>query len=1344
MIHKLGQSHLAWLVFLVGMVLTGLAWRTVSVWEEKTAHHEFVLHTKDSVYAVQQRLDAYSATLHGARGLFAASAEVTRDEWRRYTAASGLGGHHPGVHTFAFIRYVAPHEKVDFEQRVRNDASINIVGYSNFAIFPPGKRDGYYPIEFIEPENTNLHLIGMDRGAEPDTRKTLERARDSGQLAASGHSHGAEQPGEARYFLMVLPIYRNGDHPSSVAARRATLFGFVTARIELASLLKEVVGFGALEELFFELYDGGSFAEKTLEMTRENLLYAVDGSNNLRAQAAKAGRFTLQTGIDVGGRNWRFFFGSRAGGAVGGYLPVVVLLGGVVTSTLMFALVLMLVTQRRRVMAEAVRQKSLFSQVLDALPVNVFLKDKDFRFVLINEESARTLGIAKEAAVGKTNFDVFAFEVAARLLEYDKQVFAVERLVTREECVVINGQEITLFAGKKIIRLPGSSEPMLLGFSVDIGERKKAERELEQQQRFVRQVIDNIPSIVFVKDADGIVLLINQAGAAYFGMTPEQFIGRNQTELFPQHQEVEEISRIDRLVIDQRRNVDMEEPLTLNDGQVVWLSMIKRPLPQPDGKVHVLGIATDITARKQAEMLAQRFGRLLQSSFNEIYLFDANSLYFLETSEGARKNLGYSDDELRRMTPLDLKPSFTPAGFERLVAPLRSGEQPSLLFETFHRRKDGTTYPVEVRLQLMQGEPPVFLAIILDISERLRLEEEAARARANELSRSLADAVGVGLIGLDTMHRVIFANPKAQEILGIAESAMQGKKLDDIVHAMTADGICLTDGTCPAWQAVAAGSGFQADDWSFLRGDGSRFPVSMVVAPVRDNDKISGSVLSFQDVTARKQAEEDIRDSESRYRSLFDNMQDGFAYCRMLFENGQPEDFIYIAVNAAFDRLTGLENVTGRKVSEVIPGLRASNPELFEIYGRVALGGEPERFETYVGELNRWFSVSVYSPKRGYFVATFDNISWRKQAEIALKETERRQAAILDNIPELAWLKDSESRYIAVNEPCALACGMSAAEVVGKTDYDFWPVEIAELYRRDDREVMASRRRKRVEEPLITRDGKDTWIETIKSPIIDGQGRVIGTVGTARDISARRAAEAALTHHMAELARVNDELDEFTHVASHDLQEPVRKLVAFSDLLRKDLGGELPLRAAQDLVFIVEAAQRMQRLVQDLLALSRTGNVSMVRAPVALDAAADRALEVLELRIAESGATISRVPLPTVLGDLTLLSQLYQNLIGNALKFVDGKRPEISLTAEQIDGVWVLGVRDNGIGIDPQYRDRVFQPFKRLHGRGQYEGSGIGLSICRKVVERHNGRIWVESEEGKGAHFKFTLGETGG
>jgi light-regulated signal transduction histidine kinase (bacteriophytochrome) len=236
---------------------------------------------------------------------------------------------------------------------------------------------------------------------------------------------------------------------------------------------------------------------------------------------------------------------------------------------------------------------------------------------------------------------------------------------------------------------------------------------------------------------------------------------------------------------------------------------------------------------------------------------------------------------------------------------------------------------------------------------------------------------------------------------------------------------------------------------------------------------------------------------------------------------------------------------------------------------------------------------------------------------------------------------------------------------------------------------------------------------------------------------ARRTQE--LAQRNSQLEQKNAELDQYAYIASHDLQEPLRKVISFSQLLEQDVGSELNEAASKDLYYIVEAAQRMRNLVQDLLAYSRAGSAAMNWETVSLDDCVDRALDAIALRMQETGARLTRDPLPDMQGDRTLLTQLYQNLICNALKFVRGRQPEIHLTAELDNDGWTLGVRDNGIGIGAEYTEQIFKPFQRLHSRSEYEGTGVGLAICQTTVERHGGAIWVESQPGVGSHFKFTL-----
>ena len=250
--------------------------------------------------------------------------------------------------------------------------------------------------------------------------------------------------------------------------------------------------------------------------------------------------------------------------------------------------------------------------------------------------------------------------------------------------------------------------------------------------------------------------------------------------------------------------------------------------------------------------------------------------------------------------------------------------------------------------------------------------------------------------------------------------------------------------------------------------------------------------------------------TDTNCKLLFDNMQSGVAYHEMIFENGKPVDFIFIAVNKAFEETIGLTNVEGKKGSELVPRIQESDPELFDICGRVAESGKPERIEYHIKALNRWYTSSLYSPKKGYFVSISEDITERKQAEKFVRKMQRQQKSILDNIPDIAWLKDNESRFIAVNSSFGRACGYNPNDLTGKTDLDIWPCDLAERYRADDREVMQSGKRKRVIEPLSDKEDGMQWIETIKTPVLDETGQVIGTVGIARDITERKRMEETL------------------------------------------------------------------------------------------------------------------------------------------------------------------------------------------------------------------------------------------
>jgi len=253
------------------------------------------------------------------------------------------------------------------------------------------------------------------------------------------------------------------------------------------------------------------------------------------------------------------------------------------------------------------------------------------------------------------------------------------------------------------------------------------------------------------------------------------------------------------------------------------------------------------------------------------------------------------------------------------------------------------------------------------------------------------------------------------------------------------------------------------------------------------------------------------------------------------------------------------------------------------------------------------------------------------------------------------------------------------------------------------------------------------------------------TLSTIADVIAqgieRRRAEDALAVHAAELARSNTELEQFAYVASHDLQEPLRMVRNYTQLLARRYRGVLDGDADTFIQFAMEGVDRMKRLISDLLAYSRVGTRKQELTPQPADEALKRALANLEVSLKEANAEVRVEPLPVVLGDAVQLEQLFQNLVGNAVKFQGEKPPRVHISAQQLGGEWRFAVTDNGIGIEPQYFERIFVLFQRLHGKEEYAGTGIGLAVCKKIVERHGGRIWVESKPGEGTTFYFTLAD---
>ena len=477
--------------------------------------------------------------------------------------------------------------------------------------------------------------------------------------------------------------------------------------------------------------------------------------------------------------------------------------------------------------------------------------------------------------------------------------------------------------------------------------------------------------------------------------------------------------------------------------------------------------------------------------------------------------------------------------------------------------------------------------------------------------------------------------------------------------------------------------------------------------------------------------------SESDLRAILDNMTDIFyrtdAQGRLLMLSHSVETVLGYSVDELLGRLA-----TDIYVNPLdrIPLLEAME----------AKGGSVTDYELQVRHKNGialWLSIScrMRLDELGRRVGTegvLRLIEERKRAEVNIQESRSMIRALLDASADAIMLIEPDGKILAVNGVTAGRFGHTAEELSGTSLWDLFPPEVAAARSKACQAVLDSG------EPVHTLDRRgDRYLDNSIYPVTGRDGTAVRLAIYSRDITVQKLAEARIADYVAEMERSNAELEQFAYVASHDLREPLRMISSYLQLLERRYGSQLGADGAEFLSYARDGAQRMDRLVLDLLELSRIGRRGAAFAALPALPAIQLAIRHLQPAITECGAQVTvrqTEPLPMIMGDTDQITRLFQNLIGNALKYrADDRQAEITVWWEPSGGGWTFHVKDNGIGIEPEYYEKIFRIFQRLHTRDKYEGTGIGLAICKKIVERHEGRIWVDSTLGEGSTFSFTL-----
>lgn len=501
------------------------------------------------------------------------------------------------------------------------------------------------------------------------------------------------------------------------------------------------------------------------------------------------------------------------------------------------------------------------------------------------------------------------------------------------------------------------------------------------------------------------------------------------------------------------------------------------------------------------------------------------------------------------------------------------------------------------------------------------------------------------------------------------------------------------------------------------------------------------------EVESRKVAEKEVAKREKRFRALIENIADGIVL--------NDENSLVVYQSPSVTRILGytFEDRRGKLViNDVHEDDKTGFVKLYE--DLAAMPGQPLPFqfrfkhkEGYYIWLEGVVTNLLHDRNVSGYVANYRNISERKTAEEKLRQERYLLRTLIDNLPVYIYIKDTQLRHLVNNKANVELIGAkSEAETIGKTVLDYFDADMAKEFMEADRKVLSSGKPVLdIEEKIVGHTNEVRWLLTSKIPLIEDE-KIVGLIGISRDITERKNAEillrelnASLALQASQLADSNAELERFAYIASHDLQEPLRTVRSFLQLLKKQCEGKLDEQATQYIDFAVDGAERMKQLIVDLLEYSRLGLIPEKFELVDMSSLVQRTIEMLNPLIASSGARLTVKNLPVIVGIKTQLGQVFQNLIINAIKYRSEAIPEIVIEGVEEQEHWTISVADNGIGIDPRFFDKIFVLFQRLNSESGRKGTGIGLAICKKIVEAHGGKIWVDSTPGIGSTFYFTV-----
>ncbi len=995
------------------------------------------------------------------------------------------------------------------------------------------------------------------------------------------------------------------------------------------------------------------------------------------------------------------------------------------------------ISERKKI-EDALRENEIiFSSFLENSPVYVFFKDKDIRSLRLSRNYEQMLGMPLGQALGKNMDELFPGDLAKSIVEDDKRILKEGQLVLVEE--ELNGRvyETTKFP----VYIDGSPE-MLAGFTVDITERKRAQEALLQSERKYRSLIETLNVGIFVTTLNGKFLQANSALAKMYGYDNlDEFMKLRAQKLYAH------VSDRKNIVTQLHKHGfvrNKEIVSTRKDGSTFWISLSAVLQHNEAGQATgLLGSISDITERKRSEELIQksekRFRSLIENSNDALTLLAADGTVLYEGPTVGRIT-GYDPNErvgknsLESIYPDDLP--LVQKTFESLLA--SAGNVVTARFRSVKR--DGTIWWTEANSTNLLHEPNVQAIVVnyRDVTERKKAED--ALRESEERFRQVVEASPMGMHMYQLYgDRLVFigSNPAADRILGIDNTQFIGKNIEDAFPSLAATEI-------PERYRLAARQGIPWDQIQVDYNEGNIHGAFEIHVFQTGQDRV---VVMFLDITDRKKAETALLKSEKRNRAIVTALPD------LLFQVSADHVFLDCVANDPNLLLQPPDQLVGRTMEEIFP------PYLAELtVGKLHAAletGEMQIFEysLFVNNKDRFFECRMTQLDADSVLALVRNITESKQIEEALRESEQRYRTLFEHANDAIFVETQDDQILDVNEHACQMLGYTREELLSLHVTDLIAPEV-HRQRRAIRSELSEYGRKPFESLDVCKDGTRITVEVTNSILPNGLALSI-----VRNITERKQAENELRKREREVRKLNadlerrviertsqleianKELEAFAYSVSHDLRAPLRAIDGFSRILMEDFSGQMNAEAQSLLGRVRDAGQNMSQLVDSLLWLSRMTRAELRRESVDLSLLARKAIENLRQMNPERAVKFSIQSDVSAHGDVRLLGIVLENLLGNAWKFTSKQQEAVvSFGAEQRDGATVYYVRDNGAGFDMAYANKLFGAFQRLHSASEFEGTGIGLATVQRIIHRHGGRIWAESEPNKGATFYFMLG----